>query len=148
MNITARSVAVCAAASLVLVSIAAAPAMAQTKSLNDQLSGHWRLVSVNVNETAPYGAKPQGCMFFDAAGHYSVIVITSGGARSIGYFGTYTVDEVDHVMTMHIEASTHASAAGTDLKRLLTFNGDELTVASAQPRGVLGGVKATWRRAD
>ena len=53
MNITARSVAVCAMAFLMLVSIAAAPAMAQTKSLNDQLSGHWQLVSVNVNETTP-----------------------------------------------------------------------------------------------
>jgi Lipocalin-like domain len=148
MNITARSVAVWTTAFLVLVLIAAAPATAQTKSLKDQLSGHWRLVSVSVNETTPYGAKPQGSMFLDAAGHYSVILITNGGARSIGYFGTYTVDEADHAMTMHIEASTHAGAAGTDLKRLLTFNGDELTVASAQPRGVLGGVKAIWRRAD
>ena len=148
MNVTARSVAVCATAFLVLVSIAAAPARAQTKSLKDQMTGHWRLVSVSVNETTPYGAKPQGSMFFDTAGHYSVIVITNGGARSIGYFGTYTVDDADHVMTMHIEASTHASAAGTDLKRLLTFNSDELTLASAQPRGVLGGVKTTWRRAD
>ena len=148
MNIAARGVAVCAAAFLVLAAIAAAPAMAQTQSLKDQLTGHWQLVSVSVNETQPYGAKPQGSMFFDAAGHFSVIVITDGGARSIGYFGTYAVGEADHEVTMHIEASTHAGAAGTDLKRVLTFNGDELTVASAQPHGVLGGVKATWRRAN
>jgi hypothetical protein len=49
-------------------------------------------------------------------------------------------------MTMHIDGSTRAKADGRDLKRQITFNGDEMiqdTPPSAGPRGF---VKVTWKR--
>ncbi len=98
----------------------------------DQLVGHWRLVSISIGDAQPYGANPQGSMFLDAGGHYSVIVVTGGGASSISYFGTYTVDDADGSMTMHIDASSRAGAAGRDEKRLVTLSGDELIVENRE----------------
>ncbi|MGD0025366.1 MAG: hypothetical protein ABSC37_12215 [Xanthobacteraceae bacterium] len=158
MKITARGIVACV--SLVILALASigATSFAQTptKSLKDQLVGHWQLVSVTVNGRTPYGdtphsATPQGSMFLDAGGHYSVIVISTGNARSISYFGTYTVDDTDNSITMHIDASSGANA-GRDVKRQVTFSGDELIVANQPPAqtpaGPLGGVKLTWKQAN
>src|SRR5579863_3922870 len=92
---------------LTLVLVATAT-WAQTKSIKDQLVGHWQLVSVSVSGSAPYGANPKGALFLDADGHYSIIVISDGGARSIAYFGTYMVDEAAKTVTFHVEAGTKA----------------------------------------
>jgi hypothetical protein len=150
MNIKTQGVAACAAALIILaLSSTGAPSFAQTptKSLKDRLVGHWQLVSVSINNSTPYGADPKGSMFFDAGGHYSVIVVTAGRARSVAYFGTYTVDDADNSMAMHIDASSIANAIGRDEKRLVTFSGNQLTVAS-QKSGPLGGVKLTWQQAN
>lgn len=127
----------------------AATALAQApgKSLKDQLVGRWDLVAVGTGGADPYGTNPTGSMLIDADGHYSVIVITGGKARNISYFGTYTLDPAANTMTMHIDGSTRAKADGRDLKRTITFNGDEMiqdTPPSAGPRGF---VKVTWKRA-
>jgi hypothetical protein len=154
MKITARGV-VAGVSSLMILTLAsiATPTLAQspTKSLNDQLLGHWQLDSVTINDSAPYGANPQGSMFLDAGGHFSVIVISAGQARNISYFGTYTVNDADKSMTMHIDASSgggDVNAAGRDEKRLVTFSGDELTVANQTASGAAGAVKLTWKQAN
>jgi Lipocalin-like domain len=150
MQIVARGV-VARVASLVMLAWLAAPSLAATpgKSIKDQLVGHWQLVSISINDMAPYGAHPQGSMFFDADGHYSVIVITGGAAKSISYFGTYTVDDAAKSMTMHIQASNHGHADGRDAKRLVSFNGDELTVESERKSTRFpGSIKLIWKRAD
>jgi hypothetical protein len=151
MKTTARGLCCCALLlmSLLLGPIAVAQSTAQ--SLQTKLVGHWQLVSVSVNGGQPYGASPQGSMFIDAAGHFSVIVISGGGARSIAYFGTYTVSEADSSMTMHIDGSTGGggeSAQGRALKRLVALNGNALTVSNAMPSGAPGGIRLTWNRAD
>ena len=136
-----------ALASLAKASLAQAP----TKSLKDQVVGHWQLVSVTVNDTASYGANPQGSMFVDAGGHFSVIVISSGDATSIAYFGTFVLNDADKSGTGHIEGVVGGSGTGVpehDEKRSLSLNGDELTVQSQMPSGALGSVKLTWKRAD
>jgi len=53
-------------------------ALAQQKSLKDQLVGTWTLVSLeNIlpdgKKQEPYGAKPKGILMFDANGHYSIM---------------------------------------------------------------------------
>jgi Lipocalin-like domain len=125
-----------------------AVALAQTKSLKDRLIGHWQLVSVSLGGNTPYGTSPQGSMLFDAGGHYSVIVITAGGARSISYFGTYTVNEADGTVTMHIDGSNRAQAVGRDQKRAVTFNGDDLVIASGKKGGPVGTLQQTWKQAN
>ncbi len=149
MRKNARGVAACLS-SLVLLAAIAAPSFAQTqaKSLEEQLVGHWRLVSNSVGDAQPYGVHPQGSMFLDAGGDYSIIVVSDGGARSISYFGAYTLDAADSTMTMHIDASSRAGAAGRDEKRVVAVSGDELTVENRQPARSLGSIKMTWRRAN
>jgi hypothetical protein len=147
MNIIARSIVACVSSLIILAAIAAT-SFAQTpgKSLKDQLVGHWQLVSIIINGNAPYGATPQGSMFLDAGGHYSVIVISGGNARNISYFGTYTVNDADSSMTMHIDASTLANATGRDENRLVTFSSDELIVQNQKSAGPMGTIKLTWKR--
>ncbi len=118
---------------------------ASAGSIQPQLVGHWALESVDLSGNAPYGAKPQGSMFVDAAGHYSVIVISNGGARTIAYFGSYQVDDTTNIVTFHIDAASQATAVGRDEKRLVSFNGGELVQQSlpAPGRPVL---KVVWKR--
>ncbi len=151
MKITARGIVACLA-SLVILALAsiATTSFAQTPStsLKDRLVGHWQLVSVSINTTQSYGANPKGSMFLDAGGHYSVIVITGGNARSVSYFGTYTVNDADSSMTMHVDASSFANAAGRDEKRYITFSGDELIVTNQKSAGPIGPLKLTWKSAN
>jgi hypothetical protein len=151
MNLNARCI-VASVSSLILLALAsiAATAIAQTpgKSIKDQLVGHWQLVSVTASGSEPYGANPQGSMFLDADGHYSVIVLGDGNARSISYFGTYTVADADSSMTLHIDGSSRANAEGRDQKRLITFSGDELIQDTPPSAGPGGSVKVTWKRSN
>src|SRR5579864_6229384 len=87
---------------LLLLAWPAVSALAQAGSLKDQLVGQWQLVSVAINDAAPYGASPTGSMLLDAGGHYAVIVISDGGAKNIAYYGTYTVDEASKTLTAHV----------------------------------------------
>jgi hypothetical protein len=144
MQIKARGI-LAAGTLLVGLAFAAASSFAQTaaSSIKTQLVGNWQLVSVSLDHTQPYGDNPTGNMSFDANGHFSVIVITSGQAKNISYFGTYTVNDADSSMTIHIDGSTLGHTDGHDLKRTLAFSGDELVVQSPN-----GNVKLTWKRSS
>jgi hypothetical protein len=123
-----------------------AAAQAQGSALKDQLAGQWQLVSISINDAAPYGDNPTGSMLLDAGGHYSIIVLTDGGARNIAYYGTYTVDEASKTATMHVSGSTRAKADGRDQKHTMTVNGDQLV--DDRPLGRKGSVKMTWKRSS
>ena len=124
--------------------LAVAAAHAQGKSLPDQLVGQWQLVSVSINNAAPYGDKPTGSMLLDAGGHYAVIVISGGDAKNIAYYGTYTVDEASNTVTMHIAGSTRGRAEGRDQKHTMTVNGDQLV--DDRTIGRKGSIRMTWKR--
>jgi len=128
------------------VASSVATALAQSNSLKDQLVGQWQLVSIGINDAAPYGANPTGSMLLDAAGHYSIIVVSNGGARNISYYGTYTVDESNKSVTMHIAGGTRANADGRDQTRQVTVDGDQLIEQT--PPGRKGSIKMTWKRAS
>ena len=112
-----------------LALVAASPvaaALAQGSSLKDQLVGQWQLVSIGINNAAPYGDSPTGSMLLDASGHYSIIVISNGGARNISYYGTYTVDEAGKTINFRIEGSSFPNWENTSQKRLVTALTDEV----------------------
>ena len=67
-------------APLVAALLVAGAAAAETPTLASRLVGHWSLVSVAIGDQKPYGAEPKGSMFFDAAGHYSVVVVAAPAA--------------------------------------------------------------------
>jgi hypothetical protein len=84
-------------------------------------------------------------MFLDASGHYSIIVLSGGGARNIAYYGSYTVSDPDSSINFHIDGSTRANGDGRDHKRLVTLSGDDLTVSTVPTAGRRG-IKLTWKR--
>lgn len=150
MKITARGICACVPLLFGLALVSPASAQSAAKSLKDQIVGHWQLVSVTVNGGTPYGAAPQGSMFLDAGGHLSVIVISDGAARNIAYFGTYTVDDADKTVSVHIDGSSGGSgnAGGRTLKRSVQVQGNQLVVANQTPNGAPGAVKLTWKQAN
>jgi hypothetical protein len=131
---------------LAFSTLAASAGAGMPASLGARLVGHWQLQAVDVSGNAPYGAKPQGSMFLDAAGHYSVIVISDGGARSAAFFGTYKTDDAAGTITFHVLGASQTSAVGHDQTRVVKLNGDQLVQQSlpAPGRPVL---KVTWTRA-
>jgi hypothetical protein len=118
MNMTKRSVAAAALSALMITAgpfAAALHAQAPAKSLKEQLVGSWQLISVQLNHTEAYGQNPQGFMSIDAGGHIAVIVLSNGEARNISYFGTYTVDDADSSMTLHVNGSSAPTADGREI---------------------------------
>jgi hypothetical protein len=120
-------------------------ALAQQKSLKEQLVGTWTVVSweqerPDGSKFQRFGANPNGVHVFDANGRYVVMFahpdlpkIASNNpstptpeelkglvGRSIAYYGTYTVDEGAKVITLRVEASSFPNQVGADNKRTIT----------------------------
>jgi hypothetical protein len=137
-------------------------AMAQTKSLKDQLVGTWTLSSAE-----PYGTNPKGSYMFDSNGRFSAILMrndlpkytsnsrTQGTPAeykgtvdgSIAYFGTYSVNGTD--LDLHVEGSTFANWTGTVQKRTnVSVVGDELKYNVPAPSdGRPTAAPTVWKRA-
>jgi hypothetical protein len=142
-----------------------------TKSDKERLVGSWTLMSLTAgegaNETLPYGSNPKGTMMVDANGRFSITVVRSDLPRfasnnrmtgtpdenkavirgSIAYFGTYTIDEATHVITVKVEGSTFPNFDGGTQTRILSFRGDEVTYLNPTPSMGGGTAKVTYKRA-
>jgi hypothetical protein len=57
-------------------------------------------------------------------------------------YGTYTVNEKEQMVNLHVEASTFPNTDGQDMKRSTTVKGDEMTVINPTP--TIGGVNS-WQ---
>jgi hypothetical protein len=146
-------------------------AIAQT-SIKDQIVGTWSLVSqsqtLKDGSTAhPSGMNPKGVNMFTADGQFVLLFmrgdlpkVASGNrgkatadeamaiARgSIGYFGSYTVDEPTKTLVLRIQGATFANLVGIDQKRVISLlTADELRYRNPGP--VSGGfVEAAFKRA-
>jgi Lipocalin-like domain len=157
-----RSIIQTSAFTAVGLALSLSSAMAQTKSLKDQLVGSWTLVSAE-----PYGTNPKGSYMFDSNGRFSAILMrndlpkyTSNSRTqgtpveykgtvdgSIAYFGTYSVSGTD--LDLHIEGSTFANWAGTVQKRTnVSVAGDELKYNVPAPSdGRPTAAPTVWKRA-
>jgi hypothetical protein len=120
--------------------------IANAQSLKDRLVGSWSLVSADAvrpdgTRTELFGPNPKGMVIYTSDGRFALLslrgdllkIASSNRARttaeeaqaivagSIGYFGRYTLDEANKVITADIEASTFANqVGGTDAKRVIT----------------------------
>ena len=121
--------------------------VAQEKSLKQQLIGTW--LQVSVDATFPDGAKrqlfgpnPKGMLIYTNDGYFSLMqsradltklessnraTATPEEAKavvagSIAYFGTYSVDEANKIVSIDIRGSTFANQIGStaDNKRIIT----------------------------
>ena len=154
------------------IALLAGDAVAQQKTLKEQLVGTWTFVSaVDVqkdgSKTDRWGPNPKGMVMFDANGRYAFVItrsdlpqfasknVTQGTAEEnkavvqglIVHFGTYSVNEADKILTTHVEGSSFPNLNGIDQKRTITsLTADELKYTNpATATGTTA--EAVWKRA-
>ena len=146
---------------------------AQQKSLKEQLVGTWKFVSShNVRNDGSrvdlYGPNPRGILIYTSDGYFALVNTRSDLPKlasnsrdrgtpeenkavvqgSLAYFGTYSVNEADKVITAQIEGSTFANMiGGPDQKRIITsLTADELKFTN--PVSTSGAtLELVWKRA-
>lgn len=121
----------------------------------DQFKGTWALESIRyVNPDGsviePFGPRAKGMLVFDGIRFATQVMAANlpkyaSDNRMIGtpqeyeaiahgvvaYFGTYTVNEADRIVTLHIERSSFPNWEGTDQQRKFEFVADELRYTAA-----------------
>jgi hypothetical protein len=154
------------------VGLSARDSLAQQKSIKEPLVGTWTLVSSDQvrpdgSKLKQFGADPKGINVFDANGRFFLMVASADNYKivsndpsqtnsnqgdgmfveSIAYYGTYTVNETEKVIILHLEASTFPNLVGTDQKRTITsLTADELKYSN--PAAMSGAqLHQVWKRA-
>jgi hypothetical protein len=161
-----NSVLSAAVAMLLAFAFVLGAAIAQQKTLKEQLVGSWRLVSCS--GTTPFGAdfctNPNGILILDASGQSAEVYIPRGrpkfsGSRLtvnaeqfkaatqnvVANFGTWSVNEADKTLIRHLEGAFNPSAEGGELKNSVSLAGDELKLVDLFPNGPT--IEAMYRRA-
>jgi hypothetical protein len=172
MNRRATLIMTTTALTCLAVALSMSVSLAQQKSLKEQLVGTWTLVSSNQvrsdgSSVKQFGGNPNGINVFDTNGRFFVIVASAdnlkiasnapndvnheeeGGLRveSLAYYGTYTVNEAQKIVFLHIDASTFPNQDGTDRSRTITsLTADEMRFSN--PAAMIGvEVHQVWNRA-
>ena len=139
---------------------AAGLALAQDKTLQQQVVGTWTYVSVDIvnpdgSRVPLFGPNPEGLAVFDTTGRYMLLTARRDLARfastnrnegtpeenravvqgSIAHFGTYTVNEAERTITFRIQTSTFPNWNGTEQKRPIFIEGDRLKWATPASTG-------------
>ena len=144
----------------------------QPKSLEEQLIGTWTIVlgeAVRPDGTRRpllMGSDPAGQLIFTDSGHFSFqaeadlpkfasndrIKRTPEENKavvdaSIAYYGTYTVNDADKTIAIHIERSSFPNLNGTVGKRVVTaISANEMKYINPAPIGG-GSINCTYKRA-
>ena len=127
-------------------------AHAQPKSLKDQLIGTWVLVSDhNTNAqgvtSVPWGTHPLGTYMFDSAGHFAEIIINPDqDGATVDYYGTYSVDEENKAIDVHITGSSAKRFNDTESKRTIASMSDDEFTTTNSNTSVGGTAEVTWKR--
>jgi hypothetical protein len=139
---------------------------------SNEIVGTWRMISArlfdNGRETLPYGPRPAGMLVFTPDMHF-VEVLTDPSvprfasdqrgrgtdaenrramAGSIGFFGTYSVDDKGRFSGNRVEGSTFSNWVGgvrTTRELTMVVEGDRLFETFTRPDG--GRLRAEFRRA-
>jgi hypothetical protein len=148
-------------------------AFAQQKSMKEQLVGTWTLVSAasvssDGSKVEVFGPNPKGTLIYTSDGHFALVQMRADLPKlasnnraqgtpdenkavvqgSIAYFGTYSVNEVEKVITLQLEGSTFANLiGGGEQKRIVTsLSADDLKFANPRtPSGAT--LEVGWKRA-
>jgi Lipocalin-like domain len=155
------------------LSVLSGSVVAQQNTLKEQLVGTWTLVTSDQvrsdgTKLKQFGPSPTGVNVFETNGRFFILVASSDNVKmasndsskasseedgrliseSMAYYGTYTVNEVEKVVMLHLEASTFPNLVGTDQKRIITsLTADELKYTNpAAVRGLQ--VHQVWKRAE
>jgi len=143
------------------------------KSAKEQFVGTWTLVSIHYvhpdgSKIEPFGPNAKGILVFDATSHFATQIMSAerpkfaSNNRMIGtpdefkassqgvvaYFGTYTISEPDHIVTLHIERSSFPNWDLTDQKRSFSISEDELRyTAASSTANPAEAAQLVWKRA-
>lgn len=146
---------------------------AAAQSPKEQIVGAWTLISADSvrsdgSRAEVLGPNPKGIMMFSRDGHFALVQMRAELPRmtansrdqgtpeenkaivqgSIAYFGTYSVNEAEKVITLTLEGSTFANILGAgEQRRLITsLTPDELRLTN--PRTTSGAtLEVGWKRA-
>jgi hypothetical protein len=144
-----------AALACVAVLPVAGRAVAEPRSLKDQIVGTWIFVSsVSTRKDGTtydrWGSNPKGIFMLDPDGRYSQILMRSEaglfGAKTVFSFGTYTVDEASKTLVTQIEGGSLAKLVGKRQRRLIkSLTPDALSYLNLD--GTSGTkIEAHWKR--
>ena len=131
------------AISLALVS-SSALAQQQPQTLRQQLVGTWEMVSLTPPSDIT-GANPKSHLILAGSGRYTTASknpnrpkIAGVAARTAdGFaanFGTWSVNETDKTLTIHVEGAIQSGIEGTDIKSTISLNGDELRATNSETK--------------
>jgi len=158
---------------LVLVS-AGGQAVAQQKSLRDQIVGTWTFVVAEVvapdgKKSFPFGETPKGILIFTADGQFAQIHVASDVPkiasnnrligtpeeyaaimrRSLSVFGSYSVNEEKKTVTFNIVSSSYPNWAGEAQERSIDkLNPDEFVNTNHNVSGGRGSASNFYKRAN
>jgi hypothetical protein len=145
-------------------------ATAQQKSLKEQLAGTWTIVS-NDN-VAPDGSKrqlfgpnPKGILVLAANGQYAQIIVLPNRPNfkvnnrlegtpeenmaavhgTTASFGSWSFDEASQTLIVRNEGGVFPNQVGTESKRTVTLQGDQLRVSNPTPASG-GRSESVWKR--
>ncbi len=150
----------------------AAAGQTSGQSATQQFVGTWGLRSIvyaspDGHKIEPFGPGAKGMLYFDGGGHFATQVMRvdrppfASNNRMLGtvdenkavsqgvvaYFGTYSVDESNRILTLHIEQSSFPNWNGTDQKRTFAFAGDELRyVAASSTANPAESAELIWKK--
>ena len=143
-----------------------------TRKIGDEFVGAWNLISFERRTAAgevtyPMGQKPVGRLTYDALGRMSAQIMrpdrpkfqsatpVRGSAEEkisafdgyIAYYGTYVVNEKDHSVIHHVEASLYPNWVGSDQRRLYEFSEGKLILRAINGSGGPGTEsRLVWER--
>lgn len=118
---------------------------AQAASLKQQIVGTWAYVSVEIaksdgSRVHPFGDNPNGIAVFDRNGHFAFVLTRADVPKyasnnrltgtadenqaavrgALAQFGTYTINQADHSLTLHIAGASYPNIVGVDRKFIIT----------------------------
>jgi Lipocalin-like domain len=160
-----RSILSISAMTVLGLAFVSSAAIAQQKSLKEQIVGSWTYASADTvrpdgSRVPTWGPNPAGLWMFGSDGRFMSLTGRAGVPRfasnsrttgtpeenkaavqgSIATFGRYTINEAQHTLTLNIEYSSFPNWTGTQQTRPFTITGDELkytvpTASSGDGRG-------------
>jgi hypothetical protein len=161
-----------AAMTALSLSLLPANAIAQQKTLKDQLVGTWTYVSsADVRKDGTkvdrWGPNAKGMLVFDATGHYVLVInradlpkfasnsVDQGTAEEnkavmqgmVVTFGTYSINEADKTLNTKVEGGSFPNLFGGNQKRIIaSLTAEELKYSN--PATTTGtSAEVAWRRA-
>jgi hypothetical protein len=153
----------------VMATLGAGYAVGQQESLKNQLVGPWKFVSSTSQRddgSTAWGTDPKGLLIFTDNGRFSLQIMRSDRPRyksgtrqraslienrattrgTLSYFGTYSVGEPDHMITLHVDSSSYPNLNDPDQKRQVTLAGDTLKLENPAPSRGSGPTVQVWER--